>query len=114
MIATVLNVDPIKESFVVVVIQPDNLKRMRRADPITLETVGAKTGGGIMPVVKYPESLSILIAYEEDEPALWKICQSNDPVAMMKYLQRGLKFNRDEDGAARAFSLNKGREAEKL
>jgi hypothetical protein len=110
MIATLVNHDELRTSYLVVVIQPDNLKRMRKADPVTLETVAMH---GILPVAKYPDRLAVLIAYEEDEEEVYRVATSGSFAEMSKYLTRGYKFLRDDDGTERAFSLNRGREAEK-
>jgi hypothetical protein len=110
MMATLVNNDERQESYILVVIQPDNLERMRKADPITLESVAL---GGILPTAKYPEKLGVLIAYEEDEVALYKAAQSGNFADMIRFVHRGYRFNRDEDGTQRAFSINRGREAEK-
>jgi hypothetical protein len=105
MMTTLVNDDERQESYLLVIIEPDNLKRMRKADPITLETVAMH---GVLPTVKYPERLAVLIAYEEDEVALYKAAQTGSFADMLQFVSRGYKFNRDEDGAWRAFSINKG------
>lgn len=106
MMTTLINNDEREESYFVVVIQPDNLARMRKHDPITLET---QASGGILPVPKYPERLMVLIAYEEDEVALYKAAQTGDFRDLLELLRRGYRFNRDEDGTQRAFSITNKR-----
>jgi len=110
MIASLVNNDEKQESYLVIAIQPDNLERMRKADPITLES---KSMGGILPEVKYPARLAVLIAYEEDEVELWKLGQAGNLWPMIQYLTRGYHFNRDEDGTDRAFSISKNQAGEK-
>lgn len=104
MMATLVNNDERKESYLIVVIEPDNLARMRKHDPITLETVAS---GGILGTAKYPERLMMLVAYEEDEVALWKAAQTGTLGDLIKLLRRGYKFNRDVDGTERSFSVNR-------
>ena len=107
MIATVINHDDSRESIIIVVLEPDNLDRMRRADPVTLET---KLSDGVLDAVKYPDRLRLLIAYEENDVELWKQARSG---GLLHYLLRGVKWLRDLDGSDKAFSITKGREAEK-
>jgi DNA-directed RNA polymerase subunit H (RpoH/RPB5) len=109
MMATLINNDDSHESYIVIVIQPDNLARMQKSDPITLESEAL---GGLLPEVKYPARLALMIAYEEDEVALYKAAQTGDFGDILRLLRRGYKFNRDVDGTHRAFSINAGREAE--
>ena len=104
MMVTMVDNDESKETYLVLVLQPDNLKRMRRSDPVTIETT---LTGGVLPVAKYPDRLMMLVAYEEDEVELYKIAQSGDFGAMLTFLRRGYKFDRDIDGTHRAFSLTK-------
>jgi hypothetical protein len=110
MMATLINNDERRESYLVIVIQPDNLARMQKSDPITLETQAL---GGVLPEAKYPDRLAVLVAYEEDEVALYKAAQTGDFGDILRLLHRGYKFKRDEDGTHRAFSINAGREAER-
>ncbi len=107
MIATLINNDANQESILVIVIESANLERMKRADPITLETTPLK---GLLPVPKYPERFGVMIAYEEDEVELYKHAAAG---TILGYIGRGFKFNRDLDGTERAFSMTQGREAEK-
>jgi hypothetical protein len=96
--------DPEKrESILVIVIEQDNLERMREADPITLET---KLSGGVLPVPEYPDRLRILIAYEEDDVKLWQLARSNNLGDLLHYLARGWKFKRGLDGTEHSFKLN--------
>jgi hypothetical protein len=110
MMATLVNNDERQESYLIVVLQPDNLARMRKSDPITLETTAL---GGILPTAKYPEKLALLVAYEEDEVALYRAAQTGNLADILQLVNRGYKFKRDDDGTERCFSINTGREAEK-
>jgi hypothetical protein len=88
-----LDFDQDKSSVLFVVITPDNLKRLKQADPITLES--QKRGG--MLTFKYGNNLSILVAYEEDEEAM-KAMAAKSPIEFLAYLERGRTWNPSEDG----------------
>jgi predicted GNAT superfamily acetyltransferase len=106
MIVTLINNDEVQQTYLIVVIEPDNLERMRKADPITFQSNRLK---GILPEVKYPADLAVLIAYEEDDAELYKLAKDGDFKALASYLTRGYRFDRSEDGAERAFSLTRNR-----
>lgn len=110
MMATLVNDYDRKASYLVVVLQPDNMERMRKADPVSLESVAL---GGILPTPAFPDKLGVVIAYEEDEVGLYKAAQTGNLADLLRFIQRGYHFNRDIDGTHRAFSINAGREAEK-
>ena len=101
MIAAMLNVDPLKQSILVVVIEGDNLDRMKKADPITLESTKE---GGLLEPPKYPLNLSLLIAYEEDQDELYRRAKTN-AVEMLKWLERGRVFIKGVDGKVEAFRI---------
>lgn len=79
---------------VVIVIEQDNMDRMVKADPITLET---KTLGGFLPSVEQPDKLQIVIAFEPASEALYEVMRTNDWVAIWNYLHRGYEYT-DIDG----------------
>jgi hypothetical protein len=87
----------------IVVIEADNLERMKKADPITLES---KSKGGLMPVLPYPSNTSLLIAYEEDAGPIYEMAQKHDVVGIVKHLERNRRFIEGLDGTqfARAFT----------
>ncbi|HEY2352010.1 MAG TPA: hypothetical protein VGH83_05835 [Candidatus Acidoferrum sp.] len=105
MIATLIDHDARKESFLIIIIQPDNLERMRKADPITLETKEIK--GGLLPTPKYPARLTVVIAYEEDDFEINKLALTGEFSEVLRYIMRGYKFHRDIDGKEHAFTLNR-------
>jgi DNA-directed RNA polymerase subunit H (RpoH/RPB5) len=94
-VATVDFPDP-DRTVLVVVIEKENLDRMLKADPITLES--KQQGGKVMPIIRHPENLSILIAYEEDQPELYRIAQAGDLVRLLTYLERNRKWKPEVDG----------------
>jgi hypothetical protein len=102
MVYTMLNIDTTKESVIIVVIEKDNLRRMREADPASLESVNR---GGVMEVPKYPQALSLLIAYENDDDELYKRVRAGDMMDLLRWLERGRKFIQGEDGKENAFTI---------
>jgi hypothetical protein len=109
MIVTVINDPTEQQSILIVVLEPDNLKRMKKADPITMETKGPL--GGVLPPIDYPQKFAVVIAAEEEEET--KLYQAAGDGSLLHYIMRGYKFKRDLDGTERAFSMTQGREAEK-
>ena len=89
-----------------VIIEKENLDRMRKADPITLES--RQQGGKVMPKIRYPENLSLLIAYEEDETELYRIAKDGDLIQLVAFLERSRTWQADVDGADKVFTLHKG------
>lgn len=103
---TILPINVGDESFLIIIIERENLDRMREADPITLES---KTRGGqILARVANPHNLSIVIAYEEDEVELYKLLRAGDAAAILRYVERGRKWNPETDGPENIVSFGKG------
>ena len=96
MIVSRLNFHHNKSSVLIVIIEKDNLDRMKRADPITIE--GASRGGKVMPGILFPDNLSLLIAYEEDDVELYTLAKTGDLSALLHWLERGRKFDPKTDG----------------
>jgi hypothetical protein len=86
-------------SVLVVVIEADNLERMKKADPITLESF--LQGGGLKPPM-FPLNMSVLIAYEDDQPKLYELAREGHTPegtkALFDYLERGRVFIEGKDG----------------
>lgn len=97
-----INNDQSRESVLFIILERDNLDRMKKADPITLSTEGLK---GILPSPKYPDRMGVMVAYEEDEVAVYQLAQSGDTHAMFQYVMRGYKWKRDLDGDHNAFKI---------
>jgi hypothetical protein len=104
MIAAMVNIDERQQSVLVVVIEKDNLDRMKQADPITLESIRA--GGALVPP-RYPLNLSLLLAYEENDAELYRMAKSANSLDFIKYLERGFKFKPEIDGKDRTFHVPK-------
>jgi hypothetical protein len=94
MIAAMLN-DPVsRQSIFILIIAPENMKRMRAADPITLESPQRR---GVMPYPLYKD-FSILVAYEEPTEELMQIVKTHDLHALLNHLERGREFIAGVDG----------------
>lgn len=94
MILGTFNLAEEKRTLIVIVIEPDNMKRMEKADPISLESL--KAGGMLQPPM-FPFNTSLLIAYEEDHSKLVKLAQAN-VIEFIRYLERGRQFIDGVDG----------------
>jgi hypothetical protein len=104
MICAMLNIDPKQQSILFIVIEKDNLDRMKKADPITLESIKS---GGILGQPKYPKDFSLLVAYEEEGDELYKLVQKGDAFEILRFLERGRVFDPNVDGKVHAVKLNK-------
>jgi hypothetical protein len=107
MIVASFNIEEQRRSVLVVIIEPDNLNRMHKADPITLESI---LDGGVLPPPRFPNNFGILIAYEEDQPQLLAIAKSHDFGALIRYLERGRVFIPGVDGAEHTTRLSPWRD----
>jgi len=105
MVYTTLDIDETGESIIVIIIQPENLRRMRDTDPITLESANR---GGLMRVPKYPQQLSLLIAYEKDEDEIYRMVREGRIGDLMRHLERGRKFLPGVDGSQNSFRIPVG------
>jgi hypothetical protein len=94
MLVAMVNIYELKKSILYVVIERDNLARMEKADPFTLESV---IEGGVMPKVEFPENFSMLLAYEPDQEELMEMARRGG-VEFMRYLERGRVWKPGVDG----------------
>lgn len=101
MIVAMVNVDELQESVLIVVIERDNLERMRTGDPATLESISK---GGILVPPRYPLALSMLVAYEEDDAELYRQAKG-PPLEFLRWLERERKFIKGLDGKENAFRV---------
>jgi hypothetical protein len=104
MIAAMINVDELQQSILFVVIERDNLDRMKKADPATLESV---MKGGILAPPRWYMNFSVLIAYEEDDAELYRRVNESNGLELLQWLERGRKFIKGLDGKENAFSIRK-------
>lgn len=89
MIFSQMDIDSLQQSIIVIVIQPENLNRMRKADPVTLE---AKVRGGMLMPARYPNNVSVLVAYEDDEGGLYERIRTGGVMGLLEYLERGRQW----------------------
>jgi hypothetical protein len=85
-----------RRTVLAVVIEPDNLARMQKGDPITIESAGR--GGMMMPYLPYPMNTSLLIAYEADSGRIYELAEREDIQGLFAYLERGREFKEGVDG----------------
>lgn len=103
MITAMMNLPSMQESVLVIVIERDNLERMKTGDPATLESIHK---GGVLIPPQYPQRFSVLVAYEEDDAELYRRVKG-DLGELMVWLERGRKFIEGLDGKENAFSFRK-------
>jgi len=90
MIVMLYNDEHHQRSTLLVVLEPDNLERMKKADPISLMP---QEFGGILHEVNYPSRLRVLIGYEADAGELYQMMQNRaSPLDILSYIERGYKF----------------------
>lgn len=73
---------------VFVVLEKENLERMRKGDPCDLQFTNYKA---FLPVEQPISQLDLVIAYEEDKNSLMKFKAANDIAGLLKWLERGRK-----------------------
>lgn len=79
---------------VVLVLEKENLDRMREADPLDLQL---RSYAGHMRLDRPIRDLDFIIAYEEDLNTLMDISKRQDLPALLKWIERGRK-NQPGDG----------------
>jgi hypothetical protein len=79
-----------RRSTVLIFIEPDNLARMEKADPITLMP---QTAGGVLAGVAFPYSLRVVIAYEPEPERLYDMMKAGLGFEnFLNYAERGYEF----------------------
>jgi hypothetical protein len=104
MIAGMINSDELQQSILFVVIERDNLERMKQGDPATLESI---MKGGVLLPPRWYMNFSVLIAYEEDDAELYRHARDGNGLELLQWLERGRKFVKGLDGAENTFSIRK-------
>jgi hypothetical protein len=104
MIAAMVNIKETFQSILIVVIEPDNLERMKTGDPATLEAI---TKGGILPPPMFPLNFSTLVAYEPDTAELY-IKAQGDTLEFLRWLERGRVFIKGKDGIENTKVIRRG------
>lgn len=73
----------------IIVLEPDNLERMKQADPADIQPLMYMQG----PMLNAPiKQLDLVIAYEEDLDELRKLNAGNDTWGIIRWLERGRKI----------------------
>lgn len=92
----VIPLDNGKERHIVVIIEKDNLERIEKHDPITLDTVAK---GGLF-MTGHPLHTSLMIAYEDGEGVrtVKDLAEKKDTTGILKFLTRGFTFDPAKDG----------------
>jgi len=98
-----------RRSVLIIVVEQDNLERMRKADPITLESA---LQGGLLRPPAYPLDFSVLVGYEEDKMKLYEMAKAaRDPkgvAQLFEWLERGRVFDpKQGDGVENARRLSR-------
>ncbi|HEV8189495.1 MAG TPA: hypothetical protein VGP83_17200 [Pyrinomonadaceae bacterium] len=81
-----INIDELKQTIWLIVLEAANLQRMQVADPINLE---ADSRGGLIHTPKYPDNMSVLVAYEWDTGPIDQLSLSGDLYSFLDHLERG-------------------------
>lgn len=104
MIAAMLNIKELQTSILIVVIEPENLERMKTGDPATLESISK---GGILVPPLFPLNFSTLLAYEPDTAELY-IKAQGPPEDFLRWLERGRKWDPAKDGKENIRVIRRG------
>jgi hypothetical protein len=87
----IFQLDSPEDTFLVVVIEKDNMDRMKQGNPITLNPASM---GGFLEPVKHPNNLRLLIAYEEDSARLYELQSQGRTKELIEYVMRGYSFEK--------------------
>jgi hypothetical protein len=68
----------------IIILEPQNVERMKRADPVTIERYG--------PALVNP---AVMVCYEEPGGELSRLVHGGDVGAIIKHLTRGFEFRPD-------------------
>lgn len=103
MMIGMMDIDELSQSILFIVLERDNLERMKKADPVTLESIRK---GGLLQPIMYPRNFSILIAYEEDDAELYRRAKG-DKLEFLRWLERNRIFDPNVDGKENAFRVRR-------
>lgn len=81
------------KSLLVVIIEPENLDRMKQGDPITLNTAE----GGFIKGLN-PNNTELVIAYTDDPAPLYEMAKKSDLKGILAHISKGYKFHPGVDG----------------
>lgn len=87
-----------------IVLEKDNLARMREGDPATLES---RISGGLLAAPRFPGNLCILVAYLEDTQEFYEIAHktASNPLDLLRYLEKNRQWRPEVDGVEHSTSL---------
>jgi hypothetical protein len=101
MVIGMLDIDELSQSILFIVLEKDNVERMKMADPVTLESI--RKGGMLAPIM-YPRNFSILVAIEEDSDEVYRRARGNR-MEFLEWLERGRVFIEGVDGKVHGFRI---------
>lgn len=104
MILMQLDNDQDRESFLVMVIEPENLHRMEQADPLTFES----GKGGFLKPITYPQNFRVLVAYEKEPGRFYEMMEQGRTADMLRDLMRGYQYGPKDGKTARIRDWEKG------
>lgn len=94
MIVCSLDNDKAMTSYLIVVVEENNFRRMEKGDPITL-TSGRL--GGSLPEVTYPDRLVFVFAYAGDKAgAMYQAIQEGNTNRIIELAVAGMTMQRDD------------------
>lgn len=87
-----------------IILEKENLDRMREGDPVTLES---SNQGGVLKPAFFPNRMSVLIAYLEDSREFYEIAHKNpgNPLPLLAYLEKHRQWRPEVDGVENATNL---------
>ena len=83
-----------ESTLILVVLEKDNLDRMKQADPITMSYSDIKD----MVDIRHPNNYHLVVAYEENTEYLISLIKDGKISVALKYLNRGYNFIPGIDG----------------
>lgn len=101
MVMAMINIKALRRSILVIVLEKDNLDRMAKGDPVTVEST---LRGGLMTPPMFPMDYSVLISTELDQAELYKRAKGNG-AEFLDWLERGRVFIKGVDGTENASRL---------
>lgn len=104
MIAFCVDIPEKQRTVYCIVLEKDNLDRMREGDPATLES---RISGGLLPTPRFPGNFCILMAYLEDTREFYEIAHKtkSSPLDLLRYLEKNRQWRPEVDGVENSTSL---------
>lgn len=86
MIIAQFDSDQEQATYLMLILERENLDRMKLADPITLES------GAFLKPITYPANFHLMIAYEDEVDHIYALAHAGKNRELLKYVMRGYKF----------------------